>query len=126
MFSLDVTSHRTNDCLIQYNVPALKGGAVHTLQTNVSVDVNWTVVFMELHQHIGGVNMTVEHFRGGRPVVPLDGGGGEYTGGGGKRRGHAVSRAGIGSVGKERKETRHAAVPGAARPAALGRGRVCE
>ena len=39
------------------------------LQTNVTVDVNWTVVFMELHQHIGGVGMSVEHFRGGRPVL---------------------------------------------------------
>ena len=54
----------------EYNVPALKDGKIHTLQTNVSVDVNWKVVFMELHQHIGGVNMTVEHFRAGQLVGP--------------------------------------------------------
>ena len=55
VFSMDVTSTHTSDCEIQYNVPALADGEIHTLQTDVSVDVNWTVVFMYLHQHIGGV-----------------------------------------------------------------------
>lgn len=70
VFSLDVTSTHTSDCQIQYNVPALKDGEIHTLQTNVTVAANWSVVFMELHQHIGGVNMTVEHFRSQQPVGP--------------------------------------------------------
>jgi len=70
VFGMDVTSTHTDDCGIQYQVPALKDGEIHTLQTMIDVDVNWTVAFMETHQHIGGVNLTVEHFRNGAIVGP--------------------------------------------------------
>eukprot|EP00040_Diaphanoeca_grandis_P005251 m.32022 g.32022 ORF g.32022 m.32022 type:complete len:572 (+) comp16568_c1_seq1:1635-3350(+) len=70
VFSMDATATHTDDCGIQYQVPALADGEIHTLQTMIDVNVNWTVVFMETHQHIGGVNMTVEHFRNGAVVGP--------------------------------------------------------
>lgn len=50
---------------IEYQVPGLAPDEVHVLQNMANVSLNWTIVFVELHQHIGGINMTMEHFRDG-------------------------------------------------------------
>eukprot|EP00039_Didymoeca_costata_P018082 m.332058 g.332058 ORF g.332058 m.332058 type:complete len:567 (+) comp16865_c0_seq1:161-1861(+) len=69
VFSMDGTAKNTIDCEIQYQIPALADGEVHVLQTMADVNMSWEIAFMEVHQHIGGINMTVEHFRDGKNVL---------------------------------------------------------
>eukprot|EP00462_Mataza_sp_D1_P000122 CAMPEP_0175089406 /NCGR_PEP_ID=MMETSP0086_2-20121207/768_1 /TAXON_ID=136419 /ORGANISM="Unknown Unknown, Strain D1" /LENGTH=515 /DNA_ID=CAMNT_0016361911 /DNA_START=207 /DNA_END=1754 /DNA_ORIENTATION=+ len=68
VFSLDVTSTHGTDCAIQYDVPGLKEGEIHTLSNENTMPVDMNITFIETHQHIGGLNFSIDHFRGGNKV----------------------------------------------------------
>lgn len=61
MVSFDATSPPNNptECAVEYQVPALKPGEVHVLDTYFTVQEDVEVIFFEGHQHIGGINVTV-------------------------------------------------------------------
>ena len=61
MISFDATSPVNNPtkCAVEYQVPALAPGAVHTLATYFTLKADIQVIFVEGHQHIGGINLTV-------------------------------------------------------------------
>jgi len=63
VFSFDITAEHTYDCRIQYNVPLLATPSTNTTKVSMAtVPSNVSIVLMELHLHIGGVEMTVEHY----------------------------------------------------------------
>jgi len=71
IFYFDVTATNTYDCQIQYDVPGLKEGEIHTKSSIAIVPTNLNVKYVELHQHIGALNMTVDHFRNGEYLNTL-------------------------------------------------------
>jgi len=71
IFYFDVTALDTTDCRIQYDVPELKEGEIHTKSSIANFPTNMSVQYVELHQHIGGLNFTVDHFRNGKYLNTL-------------------------------------------------------
>jgi len=67
----DVTAMDTTDCRLQYDIPELKEGEIHTKSSIATVPTNINVTYIELHQHIGGLNITVDHYRGHKYLKTL-------------------------------------------------------
>jgi hypothetical protein len=65
IFSLDSTATATSDCQIDYDVPGLAPGEFHIQQSDNIIPDDWNVTYVEIHQHIGGEGMYLEHFRQG-------------------------------------------------------------
>eukprot|EP00048_Salpingoeca_helianthica_P015213 m.225645 g.225645 ORF g.225645 m.225645 type:complete len:621 (-) comp16751_c0_seq1:205-2067(-) len=68
LFSMDVTSTHNNDCQTEYQIPAVAPGQTNVLETLVEVPNNLSVVYIEGHQHVGGVNFTLTHMRNGKSI----------------------------------------------------------
>jgi hypothetical protein len=68
IFSLDVTATHTIDCQLEYQVPAVPEGQAHVKTSKSVIPGNWSVVFLEPHLHIGGVNFSVAHYRNGQSL----------------------------------------------------------
>jgi len=71
IFSLDSTSTSTTDCQINYDVPALAPGEIHVQQADSVIPDDWNITYVEVHQHIGGVGMNIEHYRQGAHIGQL-------------------------------------------------------
>lgn len=65
VFALDATATHTIDCETEYDIPGLSPGQINVLQTFAVIPDAMSIVYINLHLHIGGVNFTMEHFRGG-------------------------------------------------------------
>eukprot|EP01006_Ploeotia_vitrea_P000911 TRINITY_DN103883_c0_g1_i1.p1 TRINITY_DN103883_c0_g1~~TRINITY_DN103883_c0_g1_i1.p1 ORF type:complete len:579 (+),score=45.90 TRINITY_DN103883_c0_g1_i1:42-1778(+) len=82
IYSMDATASDTYDCHVDYNIPGPLGeGETNTLVGVSDVPANMSVVYLEMHQHIGAVNFTVDHIRNGHEVrmcntTPIYGSGG--------------------------------------------------
>jgi hypothetical protein len=68
IYSFDVTSTHTTDCLTQYDVPKLLPGQNDTRTNTNVVPTDMNITFMEVHQHIGGIGFSVEHLRNGHKI----------------------------------------------------------
>eukprot|EP00005_Dracoamoeba_jomungandri_P000086 CAMPEP_0174251646 /NCGR_PEP_ID=MMETSP0439-20130205/1393_1 /TAXON_ID=0 /ORGANISM="Stereomyxa ramosa, Strain Chinc5" /LENGTH=567 /DNA_ID=CAMNT_0015332007 /DNA_START=11 /DNA_END=1714 /DNA_ORIENTATION=- len=85
VYSMDATATVTYDCQIEHQIPALKPNEVSVLESFSTAPVDWGIVFFEVHQHIGGLNYTAEHYRDGKnlgticSVSPTYGSGGLYN-----------------------------------------------
>jgi len=65
ILTYDATAQFTYDCQISYDIPGLADGQIHNLTSFSKVSMDFSLVFLEVHQHIGGVNYTVDHYRNG-------------------------------------------------------------
>jgi len=90
IFSLDSTSTTTSDCQIEYNVPGLAPGEIHVQQSDNIIPDDWNVTYVEIHQHIGGVGMSIEHYRQGVFLGQMCNSTPGYLPAGGPGEGHLV------------------------------------
>eukprot|EP00992_Anisonema_acinus_P000469 TRINITY_DN10165_c0_g1_i1.p1 TRINITY_DN10165_c0_g1~~TRINITY_DN10165_c0_g1_i1.p1 ORF type:complete len:580 (+),score=142.78 TRINITY_DN10165_c0_g1_i1:48-1742(+) len=66
VFTMDATATETYNCHIEYQIPALGPDETNVLQNSASVLSNLSLVSLHPHQHIGGLNYTVDHMRDGK------------------------------------------------------------
>lgn len=65
VFSLDVTALNSWDCMLEMQIPEQPDGQVYERRGVAIVPGNWTIHVLEGHLHIGGIDITLEHWRGG-------------------------------------------------------------
>jgi len=65
VYSTDITAHFNTDCIVEYNVPEVKPGEYNIKKTTYNIPSNFLVAYVETHQHVGGLDMTLEHYRNG-------------------------------------------------------------
>jgi len=71
IFSLDATATTTTDCQVNYDIPGLAPGQIHVQQSDNVIPDDWNVTYVEVHQHIGGEGMNIEHYRQGAYIGQL-------------------------------------------------------
>jgi len=73
-YSFDVLATKNYDCYIEYDVSINdvdNGTTDYIVQNSSTIPQDMNVIFIESHQHVGGINYTVEHYRNGERIGTL-------------------------------------------------------